>query len=94
MSGRNNIGILFFTALILIFSYTNYLTDYAENYEALLAKLIQASLIILLAYILNTTVKNYTHDFSFIWDEVTIILALGSNWEKAKKIALDPRVSS
>lgn len=221
MSGRNNIGILFFTTLILICSYINYFTDYAENYAALLAKLIQALLIILLAYILssivesiirnrvrdnrerytlrkvssvvitmitlglllvvflketttliiaygifsagiiialqdvfrnftggviilfsksfragdriqvsdcygdvldityfhttlmeikewvngdqysgrvlnvpnsfilNTTVKNYTRDFSFIWDEVTIILAIGSNWEKAKKIALD-----
>ncbi|MDY0385584.1 MAG: mechanosensitive ion channel [Methanolobus sp.] len=221
MSERNNIGILFFTALILIFSYINYLTNYAENYTALLAKLIQALLIILLAYILssvienlirnrvrdnrerytlrkvssvaitviaaglllivflketttliiaygifsagivialqdvfrnfaggiiilfsrsfragdriqvndcygdvldityfhttlmeirewvnadqysgrilnvpnsfilNTSVKNYTRDFSFIWDELTIILAPGSNWEKAKKIALD-----
>ncbi len=221
MSGRNNIGILFFTGLILMFSYINYFTDYAANYEAMLVKLIQAALIILLAYfltavveniimnkvrdnrerytlrkvssaiitmlavglllvvflketttliiaygifsagiiialqdvfrnfaggviilfsksfragdriqvndcygdvldityfhttfmeirewvngdqysgrilnvpnsfILNTTVKNYTRDFSFIWDEVTIILGLGSNWEKAKKIALD-----
>lgn len=221
MSVRNNISILFFTALILIFSYINYLTNYAENYEALLAKFIQALVIILLAYILSsvveniirsrvrdsrerytlrkvssvaitviaaglllivflketttliiaygifsagivialqdvfrnfaggiiilfsksfragdriqvndcygdvldityfhttlmeirewvnadqysgrilnipnsfildTTVKNYTRDFSFIWDEVTIILAPGSNWEKAKKIALD-----
>ena len=221
MSGRTNIGILFFTALILILSYLNYFTDYAANYGTLLVKLIQASLIILLAYlldvfvgniimdrvrdnrdrytlrkvssisitllalgsllivffketttliiaygifsagivitlqdvfrnfaggiiilfsrsfragdriqvddcygdvldiayfhttlmeirewvdgdqysgrilnvpnsfVLNNTVKNYTRDFSFIWDEVTIILAPESNWEKAKIIALE-----
>lgn len=221
MSGKNYIGILFFSVIILILSYVNYFTDYAANYESMFVKLIQASLIILLAYflnvfvesiiinkirdnrerynfrkvssviittfavglllivflketttliiayglfsagivialqdvfrdlaggviilfsksfragdriqvkdcygdvldityfhttlmeirewingdqysgrilnipnsfILNTTVKNYTREFSFIWDEVTIILSFGSNWEKAKKIALD-----
>jgi small-conductance mechanosensitive channel len=221
VSGKNYIGILFFSVIILILSYVNYFTDYAANYESMFVKLIQASLIILLAYflnvfvesiiinkirdnrerynfrkvssviittfavglllivflketttliiayglfsagivialqdvfrdlaggviilfsksfragdriqvkdcygdvldityfhttlmeirewingdqysgrilnipnsfILNTTVKNYTREFSFIWDEVTIILSFGSNWEKAKKIALD-----
>ncbi|WP_094226761.1 mechanosensitive ion channel family protein [Methanolobus psychrotolerans] len=221
MNGRNNFAILLFTIIILILSYFNYFTGYTENYEILLVKLIQASLIVLFAYlldaffeniiqkrvndtrdrytlkkassifitllaaglvlivflketttviiaygifsagvvialqdvfrnfaggiiilfsksfragdriqmgecygdvldiayfhttlmeirewidgdqysgrilnvpnsfILNNTVKNYTKDFSFIWDEVTIILAPGSNWKKAKKIALD-----
>lgn len=39
-------------------------------------------------FILSGTVKNYTKDFSFIWDEVTIILTPGSNWNKAREIAL------
>ena len=58
MSGRTNIAILFFTALILILSYLNYFTDYATNYGTLLVKLIQASLIILLAYLLDAFVGN------------------------------------
>lgn len=39
-------------------------------------------------FILNNTVMNYTKDFSFIWDELTIILTPGSDWAKAKVIAL------
>lgn len=41
------------------------------------------------SFILNRTIKNYTKDFSFIWDEVTIILAPTSDWKKAKAIALE-----
>jgi small-conductance mechanosensitive channel len=40
------------------------------------------------SFILNSTIMNYTKDFSFIWDEVTIMLAPESDWTKAKKIAL------
>lgn len=43
------------------------------------------------SFILNKTVKNYTKDFSFIWDEITIMLTYESNYKKArdmlKKIA-------
>ncbi|NPE28036.1 mechanosensitive ion channel [Methanococcoides sp. SA1] len=40
------------------------------------------------SFILSGTVKNYTKDFSFIWDEVQIMLVYGSNWKKAEEIAL------
>nr|WP_245249942.1 mechanosensitive ion channel domain-containing protein [Methanolobus bombayensis] len=40
------------------------------------------------SFVLDSTVKNYTRDFSFIWDEVTIILSTGSDWRKARDIAL------
>nr|WP_321496592.1 mechanosensitive ion channel domain-containing protein [uncultured Methanolobus sp.] len=40
------------------------------------------------SFVLGSTVKNYTRDFSFIWDEVTIILSPGSDWRKARDIAL------
>lgn len=40
------------------------------------------------SFILSQTVKNYTKDFSFIWDEVAIMLVYGSNWKKAEDIAL------
>jgi Small-conductance mechanosensitive channel len=58
VSGRTNIAILFFTALILILYYLNYFTDYATSYGTLFVKLIQASLIILLAYLLDAFVGN------------------------------------
>ncbi|WP_394697884.1 mechanosensitive ion channel family protein [uncultured Methanomethylovorans sp.] len=41
------------------------------------------------SFVLTSTVKNYTRDFSFIWDEMQIILAPGSNWEKAQKIIFE-----
>jgi small-conductance mechanosensitive channel len=41
------------------------------------------------SFALNQTIKNYTKDYSFIWDEVRILLIYGSNWEKAKEIALE-----
>lgn len=40
------------------------------------------------SFALNQTIKNYTKDYSFIWDEVRILLIYGSNWEKAREIAL------
>lgn len=40
------------------------------------------------SFILSGKVKNYTKDFSFIWDEVQIMLVYGSNWKKAEDIAL------
>jgi len=40
------------------------------------------------SFILNKTVKNYTKDFSFIWDEVHIMITYDSNLKKAKEIAL------
>lgn len=38
------------------------------------------------SFILNKTVKNYTRDFSFIWDEITIMLTYESNYKKAQEI--------
>ncbi|WP_445475820.1 mechanosensitive ion channel family protein [Methanococcoides methylutens] len=40
------------------------------------------------SFILSGTVKNYTKDFSFIWDELQIMLIYGSNWKKAEEIAI------
>ncbi|KGK97775.1 mechanosensitive ion channel protein MscS [Methanococcoides methylutens] len=40
------------------------------------------------SFILSDKVKNYTKDFSFIWDELQIMLVYGSNWKKAEDIAL------
>jgi len=40
------------------------------------------------SFVLNQTIKNYTKDYSFIWDEVRILLIYGSNWGKAREIAL------
>lgn len=39
-------------------------------------------------FILNKTVKNYTKDFSFIWDELHLMLTYDSNWKKAQEIAI------
>ncbi|KKH98568.1 mechanosensitive ion channel protein MscS [Methanosarcina sp. 1.H.T.1A.1] len=40
------------------------------------------------SFVLNQTIKNYTKDYSFIWDEIRILLIYGSNWKKAEEIAL------
>ena len=40
------------------------------------------------SFILSQTVKNYTKDFSFIWDEVEIMLVDRSDWKKAEGIAI------
>jgi small-conductance mechanosensitive channel len=40
------------------------------------------------SFVLNQTIKNYTRDYSFIWDEIRILLIYGSNWKKAQEIAL------
>ncbi|AKB18335.1 MULTISPECIES: mechanosensitive ion channel family protein [unclassified Methanosarcina] len=40
------------------------------------------------SFVLNQTIKNYTKDYSFIWDEIRILLIYGSNWKKAEDIAL------
>ncbi|AKB78356.1 hypothetical protein MSHOH_1873 [Methanosarcina horonobensis HB-1 = JCM 15518] len=41
------------------------------------------------SFVLNQPIKNYTRDFSFIWDEIRIMLIYGSNWKKAREIALN-----
>jgi small-conductance mechanosensitive channel len=41
------------------------------------------------SFALNKTIKNYTRDYSFIWDEVRLLLIYGSNWKKAEEIALN-----
>lgn len=41
------------------------------------------------SFVLNTTIKNYTKDFSFIWDEIFIMLTYDSNWKKAQGIILN-----
>jgi small-conductance mechanosensitive channel len=40
------------------------------------------------SFVLTETIKNYTKDYSFIWDEVRILLIYGSNWKKAEGIVL------
>lgn len=40
------------------------------------------------SFVLNKTVKNYTKDFSFIWDEIHIMITYDSNLKKAKEIAI------
>ena len=39
-------------------------------------------------FILNKSVKNYTKDFSFIWDELYLMLTYDSNLKKAQEITL------
>lgn len=41
------------------------------------------------SFALNKTIKNYTRDYSFIWDEVRFLLIYGSNWKKAEGITLN-----
>lgn len=41
------------------------------------------------SFVLNSTVKNYTRDFSFIWDEIHLMFTFDSNWKKAKEITLE-----
>lgn len=40
------------------------------------------------SFILSKTVKNYTKDFSFIWDELHLMLTYDSNWKKGQDIVL------
>lgn len=40
------------------------------------------------SFVLNQPIRNYTRDFSFIWDEIRIMLIYGSNWKKAQEIIL------
>ena len=40
------------------------------------------------SFVLNSTVKNYTRDFSFIWDEIHLMFTFDSNWKKAQEITL------
>ena len=40
------------------------------------------------SFVLNSTVKNYTRDFSFIWDEIHLMFTFDSNWKKAQDITL------
>ncbi|WP_269851878.1 mechanosensitive ion channel family protein [Methanosarcina horonobensis] len=37
------------------------------------------------SFVLNQTIKNYTKDYSFIWDEIRILLIYGSNWKKSRR---------
>ena len=40
------------------------------------------------SFVINQPIKNYTLDFSFIWDEIRIMLVYESNWKKAQEIIL------
>lgn len=40
------------------------------------------------SFVLNKTIKNYTKDFSFIWDELNIMVTYDTNLKKAQEIAL------
>ncbi|MEJ6950951.1 mechanosensitive ion channel family protein [Natronospora cellulosivora (SeqCode)] len=39
--------------------------------------------------ILTESIRNYTSGFSFIWDEITILITFESDWQKAKRILLE-----
>jgi small-conductance mechanosensitive channel len=39
--------------------------------------------------VLNGTVENYTRDFNFIWDEITVPIAYNSDWKEATAKILD-----
>lgn len=39
--------------------------------------------------ILAGTIKNYTRDFDFIWDEITIPITYDSDWNEANTVILD-----
>jgi small-conductance mechanosensitive channel len=41
------------------------------------------------SFILNSSVKNYTRDFSFIWDEIHLMFTFDCNWKKAQEITLE-----
>lgn len=40
------------------------------------------------SFVLNKPVRNYTKDFSFIWDEIHLMLTYSSNWKKAREIVI------
>lgn len=40
------------------------------------------------SFLLTSSVKNFTRDFSFIWDEIHLMFTFDSNWKKARDIAL------
>lgn len=40
-------------------------------------------------YAISGTIKNYTKDHEFIWDEIWIPITYGSNWKKAEKLLLE-----
>ncbi len=40
------------------------------------------------SYIFTKPLANYTKGFSFIWNEISVLITFESNWEKAKKILL------
>lgn len=40
-------------------------------------------------YILQNSIANYTSDFTFIWNEIEIIVTFESDWRKAKEIITD-----
>ncbi|MDG6242911.1 MAG: mechanosensitive ion channel [Methanolobus sp.] len=62
MSGKNNIIIIAFAVLLLLLSYINYFTDYTANREAMFAKIIQALIIVLCAYLLDVFVERMLND--------------------------------
>jgi small-conductance mechanosensitive channel len=39
--------------------------------------------------VLNGTIQNYTRDFDFIWDEITIPITYDSDWTKANALILE-----
>lgn len=41
------------------------------------------------SYVLEKVINNYSRDFGFIWEELTIPITYGSNMKKARKIMVD-----
>ncbi len=39
--------------------------------------------------VLNGTIQNYTRDFAFIWDEITIPITYDSDWAEANALIID-----
>jgi small-conductance mechanosensitive channel len=41
------------------------------------------------SYVLTSVLNNYTRDFNFLWDEITIPITYHSNWIRARSAILD-----
>ena len=54
----------------------------SDNYSGRIVKISNA-------FVFKGPIKNYSMDFPFVWDELNILVAYGSDVERAKKIVLD-----
>ena len=54
----------------------------SDNYSGRIVKISNA-------FVFKGPIKNYSMDFPFVWDELNILVAYGSDVDRAKKIVLD-----